>query len=142
VVPVTVSAVRQAIADLFPSCHPTIGRAAAVVGTPVRTLQRRLQELGVTYSGLVDQVRWEEACQRLCDPQARIVSVAAVVGYRDPSSFSRAFVRWTGMAPKEYQRQRCAQLAQRQCEGNHRARMVQPGRSYAQVARVDRRDDK
>nr|MBS0019212.1 helix-turn-helix transcriptional regulator [Gammaproteobacteria bacterium] len=138
----TVSAVRQAIADLLPSCHPTIGRAAAVLGTPVRTLQRRLHELGMTYGDLVDQVRWEEACQRLGDPRTRIVSVAAAVGYRDRSSFSRAFVRWTGVAPKEYQRQRCAQLAQRQCEGNHRARMVQPGRSYAQVAKVARRDDK
>ena len=103
---VSVTAFQGLILDLLPAGHLTIDRAARRCGIPVRTLQRRLHEAGLSYSELVDEVRFEAACRLLDDPQARIAEVAAALGFADPSNFSRAFVRWTGLPPREYRRRR------------------------------------
>lgn len=103
---VSLTAFQGLIRELLPSGHPTIDRAARRYGLPVRTLQRRLHEVGLTYSELVNEVRFEAACRLLDDPQARIADVAAALGFADPSNFSRAFVRWTGEQPREYRRRR------------------------------------
>jgi len=103
---ISVTAFHGLILDLLPAGHPTIDRAARRYGIPVRTLQRRLHEVGLSYSELVDEVRFEAACRLLDDPQARIADVAAALGFTDPSNFSRAFVRWTGLSPREYRRRR------------------------------------
>ena len=39
-------------------------------------------------------------------PHKRISDVAAALGYRDPSSFSRSFVRWSGVSPRAFCRLR------------------------------------
>ena len=78
---------------------------AGLLGMPVRTLQRRLQQNGVSYSQLVEKTRFEMACRLLIAHNARVSSVAKTLGYNDHGSFSRAFQRWAGMSPREYRRQ-------------------------------------
>jgi len=78
---------------------------AAVSGTSKRTLQRYLHRLGVSYTGLADQVRFEVASELLATaPELSITQVGLELGYRDPGSFSRAFRRCAGMAPITYRR--------------------------------------
>jgi len=84
--------------------YPTIDDTAHRLGIPVRTLQRRLKEDGLSYSTLVEQARHELACRLLDKPGAKAAAVAKALGYTDPSSFSRAFRRWTGMSPRVYRR--------------------------------------
>lgn len=90
------------IAERLPVRYPTIDYTAHRLGIPVRTLQRRLKESGLTYSELVEQTRCELACRLLDKPGAKAAAVARTLGYTDPSSFSRAFRRWTGMSPRAY----------------------------------------
>jgi len=93
---------KTLIRERLPVRYPTIGDMAHRLGIPVRTLQRRLKESGLSYSGLVEQTRHELACRLLDNPNAKTSAVARALGYNDPSSFSRAFRRWTGMSPKAY----------------------------------------
>ena len=86
-----------------------IKRVARRLNVSARTLQRRLQEGGTSYTKLVDEIRFELACRLLDSPHASITDVAAAVGYGDPSSFSRSFARWSGMQPKAYRRLRSRQ---------------------------------
>ncbi|MGB5329605.1 MAG: helix-turn-helix transcriptional regulator [Gammaproteobacteria bacterium] len=82
--------------------YPTIDDIAERLGISVRTLQRRLKASGLSYSELVEQIRHEQACRLLDKPDANMAAIASALGYIDPSSFSRAFRRWTGMSPRVY----------------------------------------
>ena len=93
---------KKLITERLAVSYPTVGYAAHRIGIPVRTLQRRLRESGLSYSELVEQTRCELACRLLDQPGAKAADVARALGYTDPSSFSRAFRRWTGMSPRAY----------------------------------------
>jgi len=99
------SAMQQVIIDLLPNGYPLITSTAARIGISVRTMQRRLAEAGVKYSEFIDRVRFEQACRDLKNPQIPLGRVSVRLGYRDPSSFSRAFARWAGMSPRQYRKQ-------------------------------------
>jgi len=101
-----ISACQNIVTALLPTGYPTIELTARLLGMPVRSLQRRLRECGQSYSQLVDAIRCEQACRLLDEPGTCVANVADTLGYADPSSFSRAFRRWTGLSPKGYQRRR------------------------------------
>ncbi len=95
---------RAAIDSLLAGGHPTVVRASRAIGTSVRTLQRHLARSGLSHSRLVDEVRHQKARDLLRDPGLRIIDVTDRLGYADPGSFTRAFERWTGVAPSVYRR--------------------------------------
>lgn len=97
-----VPACRKLICRLLPTGYLTIEQVSNKLGIPIRTLQRRLDAAGYTYSQLVEAVRLEHACRLLTKSDARMVDIAALLGFRDPSNFNRAFQRWTGLTPKQY----------------------------------------
>jgi AraC-like DNA-binding protein len=70
---------------------PTVGEAATEMHMSVCTLHRRLQAAGLTCQGLVDDARRERAAELLLDLRVKVGCVAAVLGYRDPANFSRAY---------------------------------------------------
>jgi AraC-like DNA-binding protein len=69
---------------------------------PRRTLHRQLEEQGVRYRQVVDEIRCDVARQLLAYTSLGAGAVGTAVGYTDPSVFTRAFVRWTGMKPSEW----------------------------------------
>lgn len=70
-----------------------------------RTLQRKLAEADLTYQKLVDDTRQDLAMRHLEDPRHSITDVTFLLGFSQQSAFTRAFKRWTGMAPSEYRAQ-------------------------------------
>lgn len=97
--------ISQLIMDLLPAGCPSIVNVSRHCGIPVRTLQRKLRHDGITYRELVDEVRFDAACRLLRQPQNNVKEVATAIGYQNPSNFTRAFQRWAGVSPSEYQRQ-------------------------------------
>ncbi|WP_354684754.1 AraC family transcriptional regulator [Cupriavidus necator] len=81
-----------------------IADVAAHLCMPVRTLQRRLQAQGISYSGLVDNVRRALAEQYLADPALSLAQCAMRLGYSEQSAFTHAFKRWTGETPHGWRR--------------------------------------
>jgi AraC-like DNA-binding protein len=85
---------------------PSLWRTAKKVGTSVRTLQRRLDALGVTYRVLVGELRVEEASRLLRRTDLDVSMIAATLGYADATAFSRAFRRQVGQTPREFRQAR------------------------------------
>ena len=69
-----------------------------------RTLNRRLQAEGTTFQELLDEARFEAACQLLDTARIPITEIAASLGYAETSAFSRAFRRWSGATPAQRRR--------------------------------------
>lgn len=82
--------------------NPSLERVATQLGLSGRTLQRKLHELGTSHNDLVDQIRHELATRYLREKEMAICEVAYLLGFSEPSSFHRAFKRWTGVTPKEF----------------------------------------
>lgn len=68
-----------------------------------RTLQRRLADEECQFQDIVDELRLERARDYLSQSDMSQEDIASLLGYAEPSAFYRAFKRWTGMTPKEYQ---------------------------------------
>ncbi|MFZ5757555.1 MAG: AraC family transcriptional regulator [Pseudomonadota bacterium] len=68
-----------------------------------RTLIRRLKDEGSSYQQLLDTEQQRLARIYLDNPRHTVESVAAALGYHDVSTFRRAFKRWFGIPPSEYQ---------------------------------------
>ncbi len=79
-----------------------IGVSARELQISTRTLQRRLWHARLTYSDLVEQVRFRVAVTLLRDTDLSMTAVAKRLGYANISGFTRAFTRWAGMAPSRY----------------------------------------
>ena len=85
-----IRSLEDAVRELLSAGYPTVEQGARRVGVSVRTLQRRLHRNGLTYSGLVEHVRHEEARRLLREHGGNIAAIAVRLGYSDPSHFSRA----------------------------------------------------
>lgn len=69
-----------------------------------RSLQRRLTEEGVTFKDVLTETR-TELCERyLRQSDLSLTEIAFLVGFRDPTSFFRAFQAWTGKTPAQARR--------------------------------------
>lgn len=69
-----------------------------------RTLNRRLQAAGTTFREVLDQARFDLACQLLTDSHISLDDVAAMLGYAGVSPFMRTFRRWAGTTPARWRR--------------------------------------
>jgi AraC-like DNA-binding protein len=69
-----------------------------------RALNRALHARGTTFQHILDDVRYDVACQLLSDTHIVLDDIAATLGYTGVTSFMRAFNRWTGTSPGHWRR--------------------------------------
>jgi AraC-like DNA-binding protein len=74
------------------------------MGMGSRTLQRRLKEYGSDFKQLIEDTRQRFAVSYLKNPKTSLTEVAFLLGYSELSAFNRAFKRWMGSTPLDYQR--------------------------------------
>ena len=84
--------------------HPNTGLqiTAAMIGTSPRSLQRHLGEHDLSFSRLLQAVRFQTAQRLLRDRGMPLAEVARRLGYSELANFTRAFKRWTGVAPNRF----------------------------------------
>jgi AraC-like DNA-binding protein len=97
---------RREIARLLVAGDGGVEQLARATGTSVRTLQRRLREVGLNYSELQDDVRKTLALNLLENAALALTEIAFSLGYSDVSAFNHAFRRWVGQSPGQYRRER------------------------------------
>lgn len=83
-----------------------VAEIAEIAGTSPRTLQRRLAGEGTSLSGIVDDLRREQALARLAEGREPVGSISADLGYSDQSSLTRATRRWSDAPPSRFRRNR------------------------------------
>jgi AraC-like DNA-binding protein len=86
--------VRERLRALLGVDPPTLERVAAGLHVSERTLQRRLNEEGTSFAALLDQARRESATAWLEAGKLSRTEIAYLLGFSQPSSFSRAMRRW------------------------------------------------
>ncbi len=69
-----------------------------------RTLQSRLETVGLTFRDVVDRVRKNLALKYLNDSRLSLFQIALMLGFANQTSFHHAFKRWTGQPPGEFRR--------------------------------------
>ena len=81
------------------------GRAAVEareVHISLRTLQRRLQEGGLSFQEVLEQARHQLARHYLHNSALELNEAAYLLGYEDSNSFVRAFRGWEGVPPGQW----------------------------------------
>ncbi|WP_170125896.1 AraC family transcriptional regulator [Pelagimonas varians] len=82
----------------------SLDAAALSLGMSVRTLQRHLNDEGVSFRGLVNDALMHRARELLAVDGNSVGQVAAALGYSSPNNFSRAFSAFFGMSPRRVQK--------------------------------------
>jgi len=94
--------VRARLIDMLPSGQPTQAQVADVLHMSVRNLQRRLQAEGASFKQLLDETRRELAVQYVRQAHRPLGEITYLLGFSEPSNFTRAFRRWTGTSPHAF----------------------------------------
>ncbi len=92
-------------AQILPALHTgtiSMDKISRDMGMSRQTLYRRLQEEGLTFAQVHDELRSRMARDYLTASKVSVNETAYLLGFSEASSFVRAFKRWTGQSPKAY----------------------------------------
>lgn len=92
--------VESALIPVLHKGEPAMAAIARKLGMSRATLYRKLKAEGVGFDQLLDELRLKMALHYLGGEKASVYETAYLVGYSDPTAFSRAFKRWTGASPR------------------------------------------
>lgn len=95
---------RRETATMLMKGYISVEALAKHIGLSVRTLQRRLNDAGTSYTELLSNVRQTLSLNLLENQSLSISEIAFSLGYSEVSSFNHAFQHWTGQTPGEYRR--------------------------------------
>lgn len=105
--------VRRSITLLLPSGRATIDQVASQLGISARSLQRRLDDEDHQFAELLSGVRRELAAAYLANSAHPITTIAGLLGYASPSSFTRWFTAEFGQSPQSWRGAHSARDASR-----------------------------
>ena len=104
-----VEQIKRRIQLLLGSGDISLERLAGPLNISPRHLRRKLSQENTSYEQLVDEVRRETAIRMIGEGELSLTSIAYELGFLDPSSFTRAFRRWTKMSPTSFRQQQVAE---------------------------------
>jgi len=87
-----------------PGRFPEIEQIAESLGMTSRTLRRKLEGEGTSYSDLLTSVRKALAVDYLTTTSLSTEDIGLALGFSDAVGFRHAFKRWTGRTPNEVRR--------------------------------------
>lgn len=93
--------VEAVVRSLMPYAPCTIEEVSQALDLAPRTLQLRLQRQGTNFTRVRDAVRADLASKYLRYSELSATAIAEILGYTDPTSFSRSFRRWNGKSVRE-----------------------------------------
>ncbi len=97
-----VAQVRRVVRRQLLAGSCSMQSVAAELGMHRRTLDRRLRPYGVAFKVLGDEIRFEVSRQLLLDTGMPVIAIAQSLHYADPSAFTHAFRRWSGITPTQW----------------------------------------
>ena len=97
--------VRTRIIELLPAGTPRQASIARELNISLRSMQRNLKLEGTSFNELLDNTRRELAMHYIRETHRHLGEIAYLLGFSEPSSFTRAFRRWTGVTPQQFREQ-------------------------------------
>ena len=94
---------RLALNDLMQV--PPLAQAARQLGMAPRSLQRQLADSGLSYSGVVTEVRCRAAAWHLMRSADGSAGTGFACGFSDQAHFTRVFHRQVGVPPSRYRKE-------------------------------------
>ena len=95
------ASVENTLVPLLPHGKIRAGDIARRLGVSQRTFARRLASEGLTFTGVLESLRFDLANRYLAEESLPISELAWLLGYQEVGAFSHAFKRWTGKTPRE-----------------------------------------
>lgn len=96
--------VRELLVQMLPSGSVDQETIAQKLYCSASTLQRQLGSEGTSYRDVLSDTREQLAKGYLKDEKLSHAQIAFMLGFSDQSNFSRAFKRWTGQSPGQFQK--------------------------------------
>lgn len=96
--------VRDSLVAQLPAGQPSKLATARALNMTERTLLRRLHDENTTFKELLDKLREELAYDYLRRDDLPLEKIADLLGFSSSSTFSRAFVQWTGKRPSDWRK--------------------------------------
>jgi AraC-like DNA-binding protein len=96
-----VARVQSELLDQLPIGNVSDDSVAASMHMSVRTMHRKLTDADSNFRSLLVETRRNLAEQYIMDNSLTLTEISLLLGFSEPSSFSRAFKSWTGTAPSE-----------------------------------------
>lgn len=78
---------------------------AKSLNTSPRLLQIDLKNNGLSFRNILNNIRQTLAKKHLKNNSLLVIEIAFLLGYKDQTSFNRAFKIWTGVSPSEWRKQ-------------------------------------
>ncbi len=94
--------VARLIVEELHGGEPSLARVARRMAMSGRTLQRRLEQERTSFASVLDQTRRHLAEAYIQERALALTEIAYLLGFSEPSAFTRAFQRWYGMSPSQY----------------------------------------
>jgi AraC-like DNA-binding protein len=80
---------------------PTLSAIAKLLEVSDRSLRRQLREQGISFRGLLDELRMQIALRYLRTTTLANEDIALALGFSDGANFRRPFRRWTNQSPSD-----------------------------------------
>ena len=103
-----VGEVRRAIGSTLERGETTLETVAEQLGITARRLRSQLSEADTSFQHILSDYRCKLAKRLLATTNESIERIVYLTGFAEPSTFYRAFKRWTGETPIEYRKRKQA----------------------------------
>jgi AraC-like DNA-binding protein len=103
-----VAEVRRAVGETLESGTTSLETVATRLGIPPRRLRTQLTDAGTSFNQVLADYRCRLAKRLLAHTGESIEQIVYLTGFSEPSTFYRAFKRWTGLTPIEYRKKKQA----------------------------------
>ncbi|MDX2428815.1 MAG: AraC family transcriptional regulator [Xanthomonadales bacterium] len=101
-----VARVQSALMEQLPNGQVSDDSVAFALHMSVRTMHRKLADANQNFRTLLVEMRRNLAEMYILDKSLTLTEISLLLGFSEPSSFSRAFKSWTGSAPSEIRQAR------------------------------------
>ncbi len=104
--------VRRVIGELLDSGEVSLEAVATKLAIPTRRLRSELSEADTSFNVILNDYRSRLARRLLAKTNESIDNIVYLTGFSDPSTFYRAFKRWTNETPLDYRQRKQLQARQ------------------------------
>ena len=101
-----VGEVRRAIGSTLESGETTLETVASQLNITPRRLRTQLSEAHTSFQQILSDYRCRLAKRLLAGTNESVERIVYLTGFSEPSTFYRAFKRWTNETPVEYRKRK------------------------------------